>query len=74
MKAATMIRQAILIGFTLWVLNGSEPPSKRATFETYEDCVAAAALKSIRWRKCRRIFPGNACLTTIDGAPIQRVH
>ena len=36
-----MIRQAILIGFTLWVLNGSEPPYKRATFETYEDCVAA---------------------------------
>ena len=36
-----MIRQAILIGFTLWVLNGSEPPYKRATFGTYEDCVAA---------------------------------
>jgi hypothetical protein len=36
-----MIRQAILIGFTLWVLNGSEPPYKRATFESYEDCVAA---------------------------------
>jgi hypothetical protein len=61
-KAATIIRPAIVIGFTLWVLNGSEPPYKRATFETYEE------LKSIRWRKCRRIFRGNACLTTsIDG-------
>jgi hypothetical protein len=41
MKATTMIRQAILIGFTLWVLNGSELPHKLATFESYEDCVAA---------------------------------
>ena len=40
-KAATIIRPAIVIGFTLWVLNGSEPPYRRATFESYEDCVAA---------------------------------
>jgi hypothetical protein len=27
-----MTRQAILIGFALWVLNATAPPYKRATF------------------------------------------
>jgi len=34
-----MIRQAILIGFHALGAQRSEPPYKRATFETYEDCV-----------------------------------
>jgi hypothetical protein len=38
---ATMMRQAILIGFALWVTNDSEPPYQRGTFDSYEDCFAA---------------------------------
>src|SRR6516162_7463116 len=37
-----MTRQAILIGFTLWVLNATAPPYKRATFPDYAACVVAA--------------------------------
>ena len=37
-----MIRQAIVtIGFVLWVLNGDQPPYKRASFPTYADCIVA---------------------------------
>jgi hypothetical protein len=32
---------AALIGFALWVVNGTEPSYKRATFSTYADCVVA---------------------------------
>jgi hypothetical protein len=39
---ATMTRQAILIGFALWVLNATAPPYKRATFPDYAACVVAA--------------------------------
>ena len=39
---ATMTRQAILIGFVLWVLNATAPPYKRATFANYAACVVAA--------------------------------
>ena len=41
-RTATMTRQAILIGFTLWVLNATAPPYKRATFPDYAACVVAA--------------------------------
>ena len=41
-RIATMTRQAILIGFALWVLNATAPPYKRATFPDYAACVAAA--------------------------------
>jgi hypothetical protein len=37
----TWIRPAIAIGFTLWVINGTEPPFKRATFPTFAACVVA---------------------------------
>ena len=37
-----MTRQAILIGFALWVLNSTAPPYKRATFPDYAACVVAA--------------------------------
>ena len=37
-----MIRQAIAIGFVLWVLNATAPPYKRATFPDYAACVVAA--------------------------------
>ena len=37
-----MTRQAILIGFVLWVLNATAPPYKRATFLNYAACVDAA--------------------------------
>jgi hypothetical protein len=37
-----MIRQAIAIGFALWVLNGDRPPYKRGTFDSYRDCIVAA--------------------------------
>jgi hypothetical protein len=36
-----MIRQAIAIGFVLWVLNGDQPPYKRASFPSYADCIVA---------------------------------
>jgi hypothetical protein len=36
-----MIRRAILIGFVLWVLDGTAPPYQRATFPDYAACVAA---------------------------------
>jgi hypothetical protein len=36
-----MIRPAILIGFALWVVNGNEPAYKRATFDSFQDCVVA---------------------------------
>ena len=41
-RIATMTRQAILIGFALWVLNATAPPYKRATFPDYAACVVAA--------------------------------
>jgi hypothetical protein len=30
-----------MIGFTLWVLDGSAPPYQRATFADYASCVTA---------------------------------
>ena len=41
-RIATMTRQAILIGFALWVLNATAPPYKRATFPDYAACIVAA--------------------------------
>jgi hypothetical protein len=38
--AQTMIR-LFMIGFVLWVLDGSAPPYQRGTFPDYAACVAA---------------------------------
>jgi hypothetical protein len=36
-----MTRQAILIGFALWVTDADQPPYKRASFPDYAACVDA---------------------------------
>ena len=59
-RTATMTRQAILIGFALWVLNATAPPYKSATFPDYAACVVAAqaAIDSLKpfapgmWWEC----------------------
>jgi hypothetical protein len=54
MADAMMIERSLaaLIGFTLWVVNGSEPPYKRATFSTYADCVVAGQAEVDSMAQC----------------------